>query len=208
MEYRTGMTGIRTTSRWKERTNVRSTVLTILALGLGASTLSAQAGNPLIAEAKQAYTSIKNNLTAMAAKMPPENYDFKATPDIRTFGQLVAHVADMQMRTCATVKGEQKTADAASKTSKDDLVTALKASFDECDAAFDSLTEANAFEVVGGGRMQRSRLGSLISGVIVHSNEEYGYMSVYLRLKGVVPPSTENMGRGRGRGAQMPSPGR
>src|ERR1017187_6329682 len=71
-------------------------------------------------------------LAAMAAKMPPENYAFKATPDVRTFGELIAHVADTQMRTCASVVGEQKTADAASKTAKNDLVAALKASFDEC----------------------------------------------------------------------------
>src|ERR1035438_7289728 len=119
-------------------TNLRSTALTILALSLGASALNAQVpmqamGNPLITEAKQAYASIKANLTAMAAKMPPEAYDFKATPDVRTFGGLVAHVADTQMRTCALVVGEQKTADAASKTAKNDLVAALKASFDEWD---------------------------------------------------------------------------
>src|ERR1039458_9205204 len=127
----------------------------------------AQAGNPLIAEAKAAYTSIKTNLTAMAAKMPPANYDFKATPDVRTFGATIAHVADTQMRTCASVMGEQKTVDAASKTKKDDLVAALAASFAECDAAFDATNDSNAQQSVGGGRMQRSRLGSLISSVVV-----------------------------------------
>jgi len=188
----------------KEKMKVRSIAPTVLALVLGAAALNAQApasaGNPFISEAKPAYNTIKNNLTAMAAKMPPEAYDFKATPDVRTFGGLVAHIADTQMRTCAAVKGEQKTVDAASKTSKDDLVAALKASFDECDAAWDTVTDANAAELVGGGRMQRSRLGSLISGVVIHDNEEYGYMAVYLRLKGIVPPSTENMGRGMGAG--------
>jgi uncharacterized damage-inducible protein DinB len=170
----------------------------------------AQAGNPLITEARQSYNSIKNNLTAMAAKMPPENYDYKATPDVRTFGALIAHVADTQMRTCASVLGEQKTVDAASKTAKDDLVKALAASFAECDAAFDATNDTNAKQLVGGGRMQRSRLGSLINSVVIHDNEEYGYMSVYLRLKGVVPPSTENMGRGGmgGGGGRGPGGGR
>ena len=56
------------------------------------------------------------------------------------------------MRMCAGVKGEQKTADASSKTAKADLVAALKASFDECDAAFDSLTDANANDRVAMGR--------------------------------------------------------
>jgi uncharacterized damage-inducible protein DinB len=188
--------------------HLKRTALTILAIALGACALNAQvptptpapAGNPLVGEAKQAYTSIKNNLTAMAAKMPPENYDFKATPDVRTFGALIAHVADTQMRTCAMIVGEQKTVDAASKTAKNDLVAALQASFAECDAAFDSINDSNAQQMVGAGRMPRSRLGSLISSVVIHDNEEYGYMSVYLRLKGIVPPSTENMGRGMGMG--------
>ena len=154
-----------------------------------AGAVQAQNGNPLIGEAKQAYNGIKNNLQKMADKMPEEHYSFKPTPDIRTFGQLVAHVADAQMRTCAAVKGEQKQANAGSKTSKADLVAALKESSEECDAAFESLTDANATEMIKGPR-QRSKLGALI-GTTIHDNEEYGYMAVYLRLKGVVPPSSE-----------------
>ena len=166
----------------------RSAVM-ILAASLAGGVLQAQTTNPLIAESKRAYTAIKGNLTKMADKMSEENYAFKASPDIRTFGELMAHVADSQMRTCAAVKGEQKQADAASKKTKADLVAALKASFDECDAAWDSITDANATEMLG-GRGQRSKLGALI-GVTTHSNEEYGYGAIYLRLKGVVPPSSE-----------------
>ena len=160
-------------------------IIMLAAALAGAGALQAQ--SPLIAEAKQAYTGIKNNLTKMAEKMPEENYGFKPTPDIRTFGQLVAHVADAQTRTCSAVKGEQKQANAGSKTAKADLVAALKESFADCDAAFDSLTDATATEMVRGPRGQRSKLGALV-GNTTHDNEEYGYMSVYLRLKGVVPP--------------------
>ena len=63
---------------------------------VGACALPAQDANPLSTEAKQAYTAIKNNMMKMAEKMPEENYDFKPTPDIRTFGALVAHVQDVQ----------------------------------------------------------------------------------------------------------------
>ncbi len=156
----------------------------------GACALQAQTANPLSTEAKQAYTGVKNNLTKMADKMPEENYSFKPTPDIRTFGQLVGHVADAQTRTCAAVKGEQKQTNVASKTSKADLVAALKESFAECDSAFDALTDANATDMIKTPRGQRSKLGALV-GITSHSNEEYGYMAVYLRLKGIVPPSSE-----------------
>jgi hypothetical protein len=155
----------------------------------GGCALQAQTPNPLLAESKRAYTAIKTNLTKAADKMSDENYNFKASPDIRTFGALIGHIADSQLRTCAAVKGEQKEATAASKTAKADLVSALKASFDECDAAWDSVTDANAAEMLA-GRAPRSKLGALI-GNTTHSNEEYGYLAVYMRLKGVVPPSSE-----------------
>src|SRR5713226_6756763 len=122
--------------------------------------------------------------------MPEEAYAFKATPDVRTFGGLVAHVADSQARTCSAVSGEAKAVGAASKTSKADLVAALKQSFEICDAAYDALTDASAAEIIKTPRGQSSRLGALVRNTI-HDNEEYGYMSVYLRLKGVVPPSSE-----------------
>ena len=166
----------------------RSVVMIFAAALAGGCALQAQT-NPLIAESKRNYTAIKTNLTKAADKMSDENYGFKASPEIRTFGALIAHIADTQMRTCAAVKGEQKQADAASKTAKADLVAALKASFDECDAAWDSITDANAGEALA-GRGQRSKLGALI-GNTIHSNEEYGYLAVYMRLKGVVPPSSE-----------------
>ncbi len=144
----------------------------------------------MIAELKQMYTTIKNNHTKMAEKMPEEHYSFKATADVRTFGKLVAHVADSQARFCSAVNGEQKAVNADSKTSKADLVAALKESFDMCDKAFDSLTDAKAAEMVSMGQRQRSKLG-MLAGMVSHSNEEYGYMAVYLRLKSIVPPSSE-----------------
>lgn len=163
----------------------------MLALSLaGACALQAQNANPLSTEAKQAYTAIKNNLMKMAEKMPAENYDFKATPDVRTFGQLVAHVADAQARTCSAVQGEMKSVNAASKTSKADLVAALKQAFEICDTAYDSLTDATGAEMIKSPRGQRTKLGTLV-GNTTHDNEEYGYMAVYMRLKGVVPPSSE-----------------
>ena len=153
-----------------------------------AGTLSAQ--NPLIGEAKQAWNGIKNNLIKMADKMPDDAYSFKASPDIRTFGELVGHVADSEMRTCSTLNGEMKNLGAGKMTAKADLVAAIKEASAACDKAFEGITDANAFEMVKAGRGQSSRIGALVRNT-THANEEYGYMAVYLRLKGVVPPSSE-----------------
>jgi hypothetical protein len=160
--------------------------------------LRGQATYPYLAELKQNYGFVKNNLLLMAEKMPEEHYGFKPMPEIRTFGQSIAHVSDSQARSCSLVNGVSKTVDAESKTRKADLVAALKESFAICDAAFDALTDAGAAQMVrlGQSTRERSKLG-LLAGVIGHSNECYGYTAVYLRLKGILPPSTEAMNQGR-----------
>lgn len=141
-------------------------------------------------EAQQAYAGIKNNLTKLADKSSPELYAYKPVDTIRPLAGLIGHVADSNLRTCAAVNGATKQASASSKTDKAELVAALKESFEECDKAFAALTDANAMDAIKTPRGERTRLSALM-GIIIHGNEEYGYMAVYLRMKGVVPPSSE-----------------
>ena len=85
--------------------------MTIMAAALtGACAFQMQAADPLSSEAKQAYNRIKTNLLKMAEKMSEADYSFKATPEVKTFGQNVAHVADAQMGTCSAVNGEMNRA--------------------------------------------------------------------------------------------------
>ena len=144
----------------------------------------------LASEMKQSYNAVKNNLLKAADKMPDENYSFKPVAEIRSFGALVAHVADAQTRTCNAVMGQQKSGTASSKTAKADIVASLKDSMADCDKAFDGLTDSAATEMIKIGRGESSKMGALVR-TIIHDNEEYGYMAVYLRLKGIVPPSSE-----------------
>ena len=162
----------------------------ISVLILAASAAAAQTPPAVVAESKQTYTGVKNNFIKLAEKMPEDNYNFKPVPEIRTFGQLMAHMADSQLRTCSAVNGEMKQGEAASKTTKADIVAALKDSFAECDRAWDSLTDANMLQMVKFRNGERTRLGILTYNT-THENEEYGYGAVYLRLKGIVPPSSE-----------------
>src|SRR5579863_2863414 len=150
----------------------------------GAGLLTAQPVSSA-SEVKQAYNYVKNNILRAADKVPESDYGFKATPDVRTYGQLIGHVADSSMRACSGLNGSPKPATAGDKTAKADLVAALKDAFAECDKAFDALTDANANESISVGRGQRTRLGALY-GQVAHDNEMYGYMSVYMRLKGIV----------------------
>jgi len=163
----------------------------MLAATLAVCVLNAQDANPLSTEAKQAYSAVKNNILKSAEKMPEENYGFKPAPRVRTFGQILGHVAEEQYFFCGSVKGEQKAADIEkAKTSKADLLAALHDSFAYCDAVFDGLTDATAVQMIKVGESRRTRL-RMIWGNTVHDNSHYGNLVTYLRIKGLVPPSTE-----------------
>jgi hypothetical protein len=136
-------------------------------------------------ELKSNYARRKDQITRAAAKMPEENYGFKATRELRTFAQQINHISEVQAATCGSVLGQKPFVDTA-KTSKADVMAALKQSFDICDQAYNGTTEANAGDPVGGG----TRLGALWFNAS-HDNEMYGTIAVYLRLKGIVPPSSE-----------------
>ncbi len=162
----------------------------LISLAAFTCAMQAQTSSTIAGEAKAAYNAVKNNILKSADKMPEANYSFKPTPEVRSFAEVLDHIADSQTRTCAAVLGEQKTPDAAGKTSKADVTAALQESFAECDKAYDSLTDANMSEPVKMGRGTRSRLGALV-GNTTHDNEQYGIITVHLRLKGLVPPSSE-----------------
>ncbi|MDE3194859.1 MAG: DinB family protein [Acidobacteriota bacterium] len=169
---------------------IRIAAALVCAGAAGLFALHAQQTPSVAASAKRAYMGIKNNFIKAAEKMPEENYSFKPVDAEETFGGRVAHIADSQLGTCTGMTGERKRGAAREKTAKADLVAAIKESFDACDKAFDALTDANALEPVAAGRGQQPRIAALY-GLIVHANEVYGSMGVYMRLKGVVPPSSE-----------------
>jgi uncharacterized damage-inducible protein DinB len=159
---------------------------------LFAAATDLRAQNTLTAEVTSAYKGVSANILKAAEKMPDADYAFKPAPAFRTFGQLIAHVADAQMALCGAARGELKRADAAKKTSKAELVAALKASGQLCDDAYSGMTDAQGVIIVDrklplGGK---SKLGVLNFNV-AHDNEMYGAIAVYLRLKGLVLPSTE-----------------
>jgi uncharacterized damage-inducible protein DinB len=141
------------------------------------------------AEVKAGFQGASGNILKAAEKMPEADYNFKPTPDIRTFGQLIAHVADAQLGLCSILKGEPKRGDAASKTAKAELIAALKASSEYCEVAYSGVVDADEGTLVKSPRGDRSKLGLMVFNV-AHDNEMYGTIAVYLRLKGIVPPST------------------
>ena len=154
---------------------------------------------------QRGYANLKMNLTQEAEKMPEADYSFKpgSTAEVRPFGRVIAHVAEAQFAQCSGVNGvpnpmQGKHLEEELKT-KAEIVKALADSFALCDTAFSSTTDENAVQFVKQGQNEVTRTAALY-GVLVHGNEIYGTGAVYLRSKNIVPPSTERMQGGRGRG--------
>jgi len=163
---------------------------------LTAQTANAQNANPLSAGAKRTYDIIKGYVTRAAEKMPEEHYAFKPTPDVRSFGQLVGHVADANYGFCSAAAGEKPPAGGfespieKGQTSKADLQKALADSFAYCDKAHAGMTDAAGAATIKffGGEMAKL---SVLEFNTHHDFEHYGNMVTYMRLKNIVPPSSE-----------------
>jgi uncharacterized damage-inducible protein DinB len=152
--------------------------------------------NPLSTDVRRDYQSIRNSFIRAAEKMPEENYGFKPSPDVRSFGQQVAHVADDQYNLCSPAKGDVRkeayTYIEGTLSKKADMVAALKEAFAYCDGAYDALTDASGTEMVKRGKGTRSRF-EMLNWNLWHTWEHYGNVVVYLRMKGLVPPTSERM---------------
>ncbi len=144
------------------------------------------------AEARRDYSIVRNFIVRAAEKMPDRDYDFRPTSEIRTFGQLIGHIADDQYRYCAAARGEAARPSSLEQTAppKDVMVQALKAAFAYCDSTYDAITNASALDpaVFSGRRMPTITVLTLHAG---HAWEHYGNVVIYMRLRGLVPPSSE-----------------
>jgi uncharacterized damage-inducible protein DinB len=151
--------------------------------------------NPFSAINKRTYERTKGVLLRSAEKMPEDNYNFKPVDTVRTYGQIIGHVADAQYLFCSTASG-QKNPDLKiekTKTSKADLVAALKDAFAYCDKVYDSMTDSASTQMVKffGNDMPKFAVLNVNFG---HNMEHYGNLVSYMRIKGIVPPTSEQQG--------------
>jgi uncharacterized damage-inducible protein DinB len=152
-----------------------------------------QAPPTFIGGMKRSWDNVKRNVSEAAEKMPEANYSFKPAPDVRTFGELIAHIAASQYSTCGRAKGVASTPEAGAaekQTTKAEIVKALQGSIVLCDEAFAGITDESAVKPITVGQNQAIP-ANLLWGNTSHSNEHYGNIATYMRLKGLVPPSTE-----------------
>ncbi len=157
-----------------------------------AAALAFAQDNPVSADTKNLFNMTKGNIVKAAEKAPEEIYSFKPTADVRSFGQLIGHVADAQYLFCSAAGGGKVEPKGIEKsvTSKAELVEALKTAFAYCDEIYSSVTDAKGAEKVKFFGSDRTKLGILNFNTI-HNYEHYGNIVTYLRLKNIVPPSSE-----------------
>ena len=142
---------------------------------------------------KMGFGYVKGMVLRSAEKMPEENYAFKPADSVRTFGQILGHVADSNYYFCSVALGEKNPAKAVekTKTTKADLIASLKDAFAYCDRAYDGMTPAAGAEIVNTFHDQPMQKVDVLTANVMHGVEHYGNLIVYLRIKGLVPPSSE-----------------
>lgn len=176
----------------------------VTGIGLAAATLAATVtlaaqtksgtSQPVADAVRSAWDGAKKNIRDSAEFMPEAKFTFKPVDTVRTFGQLIGHVAGANYVFCAAAKGEKSPqAEAAfeSLATKAALLKAWDDSVTYCNAAFTALTDRTAAEMVDQpfGQGKGARLAALM-GNVGHLNEHYGNLVTYLRMNGIVPPSS------------------
>lgn len=149
--------------------------------------------NPITSAAKSQFGIVKGYITRSAEKVPEDAYAFKPTPEVRSFGQLLGHIANANFMICSRALGEKSpsTEDVEkTKTTKADLQKALADSFAYCDGAFAKMDDRAGAELVDFFRGKQPKIGVLTFNT-AHNFEHYGNLITYMRLKGIVPPSSE-----------------
>jgi hypothetical protein len=177
-----------------------ATLGTLLALPLAAQTIAPAPPKDLSTWLRNSYGLNRKFLARTAEKMPEEFYGLRPGPqtEVRTFGQLIGHLANFNYRWCSDAKREknpQEETDFEKLTDKASLVKALNTALTYCDGAYAMLTDVNSLDIVQGTRDDGTkapvlRVSRLISN-LAHNNEHYGNLVTYMRIKSIVPPSSE-----------------
>jgi uncharacterized damage-inducible protein DinB len=173
---------------------MKTPVLAVVALA--AAVTSAEAQNPVSDAIRSQWSGVKRNISESAEQMPEANYAFKPVATVRSFGEILAHVAGANYVFCASAKGEKSpfAEDHFEKNAKTKaaIVKAVADSHAYCDGAYTAVTDATAGQLVNNpfGSGQSPRAAQLI-GNVGHDNEHYGNLVTYFRIKGLVPPSSK-----------------
>jgi len=170
-------------------------MMLVMGIATTTTTLAAQSGGgvaPHVAILKTQADTVRALVLRTAEKVPEDVYSFKPTPEVRSLGGVLGHIADGNNLLCGMANGDKPAPNQVNekKTTRADLVAALKASFAACDKVFAGTTDANATAPVDFFGQKQTRLG-MLAFTNSHMWEHYGNLVTYMRLKNIVPPSSE-----------------
>jgi uncharacterized damage-inducible protein DinB len=166
-----------------------------LALAATSALLCAQgkpSADPLISSSRDLFTQISALILRSADKIPENLWSYQPTPEVRTIGQLFAHIADASNHICAAAMDGKASTVSVEKTAKTkaEIVAALKTEFAGCEANYAKMTRASALQTIDVGGAKRTRIAEM-DYEVAHTWEHYGNLVTYMRMKGIVPPSSE-----------------
>ena len=174
---------------------------TFLATSAGAqSAQPATLKDPMASWLHNAFTNNRRNIEKSAEKVPEDLYGMRpgSQMEVRTFGQVLGHLANFNYLWCSQAKGEKNPGqgnDFEKLTSKSALLRALSDAFTYCDSAYAALTDASGLEIISvtqeSGRQAQVPRMSLLVLNYGHNNDHYGNMVTYMRIKSIVPASSE-----------------
>ena len=172
--------------------SMRTITVLICLLAPTAVAVADENPNALSAWNKKTYSILQKILIRAAEKTPEEYYSFKPTEVVRSLGQILGHIADANYAMCSAVRGEKNPAlkIEQTKTSKADLIAGMKDAFAYCDKAYVGMTDASAAETVKFFGGDTPKLGVLTVNQM-HTMEHYGNLVTYMRMKDIVPPSSD-----------------
>jgi uncharacterized damage-inducible protein DinB len=177
---------------------MKQPISSAIILAIAATTLAAQPAQPpadsgYSAAVRARWNAIKRNVAGSAQAMPEEGFAFKPTPEVRTFGQLLGHLANEHYIFCSAMKGEKnphESNDFEKKSTKPEFVKDINDSIAYCDAAYASMKDDAKLLAPLAPNRRDTLFGSALMNV-THDSEHYGNLVTYLRMKGIVPPSSQ-----------------
>jgi uncharacterized damage-inducible protein DinB len=175
---------------------VLSLAVTTAARAHGQAARAAAPDPSAVAGVRELWQTSRDYVLAAAEQVPESDYGFKPTPEVRTLGQLFAHVAGSQRMLCAMALGERNDFGSAG-TTKAEIVAALRASNDYCARAYatsdaDAMRLAPPSDSISASLFGTSRTRFYVLATNAwHDNEHYGNIVTYMRLRGMVPPSSQ-----------------
>ena len=170
-----------------------SVVVTVLVL-LGTNPALAQTpsfpATSFLTPTKATWESTRTLVLGIVEIMPEDKYDFKPTPAVRTFREVLVHLIGENYTFFSRVSGDNLGSNARFDTlkSRAEILKALRESYDYGAGVWAGLTEEKALEMVAGRGGQPTQRWAAILGVIQDNMNHYGNLVVYLRLNGIVPP--------------------